>query len=190
VVSQLKVNEIVQQSGSNLTLGGSGDNIVLGSGATTSFGKIGQVVGVTTSTQQAITATSFTDMTGMSLSITPSSATSKILYIIHLNGGFLNTSSNEGIIARVRCQPSGGTDTSVAFFSRYAGRMTLSGGYGFETLSIAKLFTVSSAVAHTFKVQFKSKNGNSVIMNTNDESNAELGDSSTNSTITLMEILP
>jgi hypothetical protein len=158
-------------------------------GTTFPVGKIGQVVSVTTSTQQAITATSFTDMTGMSLSITPSSATSKILYLVHLNGGFLNTSSNEGIIARVRCQPSGGTDTSVAFFSRYAGRMTLSGGYGLETLSIAKLFTVSSAVEHTFKVQFKSKNGNSVIMNTNDEGNAELGDSSTNSTITLMEVL-
>ena len=67
MVSQLKVNEIVQQSGSNLTLGGSGDNIVLGSGATTSFGKIGQVLSTTKTDTFGTSSNSFVDITGFSV---------------------------------------------------------------------------------------------------------------------------
>ena len=83
MVSQLKVNEIIKQSGSNLTIGGSGDNIVLGSGATTSFGKIGQVV---QDTSMAVTSTTssfptFVD-TGLSVNITLSSTSSKALIIV------------------------------------------------------------------------------------------------------------
>jgi hypothetical protein len=36
VVSQLKVNEIIKQSGSSITIGGSGDTVQLGTGATQS----------------------------------------------------------------------------------------------------------------------------------------------------------
>jgi len=80
VVSQLKVNEIVQQSGSNLTLGGSGDNIVLGSGATSSFGKIGQVVTTEiTATDYSNTSTSPAEITNLNVAITPSTTSSKVL---------------------------------------------------------------------------------------------------------------
>ena len=80
MVSQLKVNEIVKQSGSTLTIGVSGDTIQLGSGATTNFGKIGQVVQTVYSTQVTLT-TSYAD-TGLSASITPSSTSSKVLILI------------------------------------------------------------------------------------------------------------
>lgn len=54
--------------------------------ATPSAGKVLQVVSVTTSTDTTITATSYTDITNLSASITPTSATSKILVLVQLSG--------------------------------------------------------------------------------------------------------
>jgi len=62
-----------------LTIGNSGDTIALTSGAKTSgFGKIGQVVQTVDTTNRTVTSSSLA-ATGISLSITPSTTTSKIL---------------------------------------------------------------------------------------------------------------
>ena len=62
-----------------VTLGSSGDTIALTSGAKTSgFGKIGQVVEVTSNTEKSTTSSSFV-ATGITLNITPTTTTSKIL---------------------------------------------------------------------------------------------------------------
>ena len=104
MVSQLKVNEIVQQSGSNLTIGGSGDNIVLGSGATTSFGKIGQVNSVLLGTQEFTNSTSFAE-TEATLAITPTTTSSKIL--IYWDVSFRRNNSNTNTYAQFQLYKDG-----------------------------------------------------------------------------------
>ena len=74
------VDNLEPQSGTSLTLGASGDTVSLTSGAKTSgFGKIGQVVSTAKPATISTTSTSLTDITGMSVSITPTSTSSKIL---------------------------------------------------------------------------------------------------------------
>ena len=75
------VDNLEPQSGTTLTLGASGDAINLASGATAGFGKIGQVIQATTSSEVTNTSASYAD-TGLSASITPSSTSSKVLILI------------------------------------------------------------------------------------------------------------
>ena len=68
-MSLLKVNNVTDL----------GDDAVVTDGALVGAGKILQVVRATDSTLRSTTSTSFTDVTGMSITITPTSATSTIL---------------------------------------------------------------------------------------------------------------
>lgn len=76
-MSTLEVNTITPQSGTTVTIGGSGDTVSLGSGATAGFGKIGQVIWGRTETALTTSSTTYSDL--LSLNITPSSTSSKIL---------------------------------------------------------------------------------------------------------------
>jgi len=85
------VDNLEPQSGTSLTLGASGDTVSLTSGATsTGFGKIGQVLQGSHSTAVTLNTSSFVD-TGLTLAITPSTTSSKILVSvvqsIYLDGG-------------------------------------------------------------------------------------------------------
>ena len=117
------------------------------------------------------------------------SLNSKIFVLININGGFLNTGSNERMNVRVVVTPSGGSQADVAYVSRYALAAGISGGLGGETQSVTALYTPTSLVEHTFKCQIKNRHGNGCIINTNDASNVQLADNATNSTVTLMEVL-
>jgi hypothetical protein len=84
-MSKIEVDAIEPQSGTSLTLGASGDTITIPSGATltnsgtaTGFGKVLQVVQAEYSTATTQTASSYAT-SGLSASITPSSASNKIL---------------------------------------------------------------------------------------------------------------
>jgi len=83
------VDNLEPQSGTSLTLGASGDTVTLTSGAKTSgFGKIGQVLTVTIGSEQSTTSSSYSDVSGLSLAITPSTTSSKIMVqtLIHADG--------------------------------------------------------------------------------------------------------
>ena len=91
MVSQIKVNEIIKQSGSSITIGESGDTISIPSGCTiansgtaTGFGggKVLQITSGTTTTDTAMTSTTFAD-TSLSASITPSATGSKVLVLVN-----------------------------------------------------------------------------------------------------------
>lgn len=89
--SEIKVNKITTSSGSTLEFGGAGDTVSIGSGATvTGFGKVLQVVqAVKTDTFSTASAT-MVEVTGFSASITPSSASNKILVLAHVALGSTN----------------------------------------------------------------------------------------------------
>jgi hypothetical protein len=99
-MSKIEVDAIEPQSGTSLTLGASGDTITIPSGATltnsgtaTGFGKVLQVVQGDTIAQVVTTNTTTTD-TGLSASITPSSATSKILILVSQSVFHTSSGSN------------------------------------------------------------------------------------------------
>ena len=87
------VDKLDPQSGTNLTLGSSGDTVTLTSGAKTSgFGKIGQIQSTTLTSTVSISSSStstFADVTGLSVNITPTSTSSKILvlYTVSFSAG-------------------------------------------------------------------------------------------------------
>ena len=81
--SELRTNTIVPASGTNLTLGASGDTIEFASGTTVSglsAGKVLQVVSANKTDTASTTSTSFVT-TGLEVSITPSATSSKIFII-------------------------------------------------------------------------------------------------------------
>jgi hypothetical protein len=94
-MSELKVNKISPRSGTDVTLGDSGDTITIPSGATltnsgtaTGFGKVLQVVTATDSTQRTTTSATFvTGSNTLSATITPSSASNKIFVVVTTAGG-------------------------------------------------------------------------------------------------------
>jgi hypothetical protein len=84
----IEVDTIEPQSGTSLTLGASGDTITIPSGATitnsgtaTGFGKVLQVVKLLILQQTASTSGQSLLYTGLSVSITPSSASNKIFIL-------------------------------------------------------------------------------------------------------------
>jgi hypothetical protein len=98
-MSKIEVDAIEPQSGTTLTIGASGDTITIPSGATltnngtaTGFGKVLQVVSTTktdTYTEDVSANSLSTNLvTGLQPSITPSSASNKILILININIGY------------------------------------------------------------------------------------------------------
>jgi len=152
-----------------------------------SFGKVLQVVSTTkTDTFSSSTTGAFTDITGMSASITPSSASNKILVIASIN----SDGGNNSHIRLVR-------DTTPIFVGDSAGsRSSISGGVaryspdgdGMINNGLSHLDSPSTTSATTYKVQFYLWSSTTWYLNrtTNDTDNGfgQRGASS----ITLMEI--
>jgi hypothetical protein len=146
-------------------------------------GSVLQVVQVVAFTQQATTSNTYTDITGMSVSITPTSATSKILAIVNVNGVYAGQR-----IAGVQTRLVRGS-TSIAFGDCYAGYQDAAGDQCIGSVVMQILDSPATTSSTTYKVQFRARtNGTSVIVNINDAPNIQINDNATNSAITLMEI--
>jgi hypothetical protein len=101
-MSKLEVDAIEPQSGTSLTLGASGDTITIPSGATitnsgtaTGFGRVLQVVSDTDNANTVVSSTSYAD-TGLTASITPSSASNKILILVSQDFQIERTAGTDG----------------------------------------------------------------------------------------------
>ena len=109
-MSEIKVNKVSPATGTAITLGDSGDTFTVPSGATivnsgtaTGFGggKVLQVVSTGKTDTYSNTSTTYTDITGMSVSITPSATSSRILVLCQIS--WMNgPSSNRGFIRLMR----------------------------------------------------------------------------------------
>ena len=138
-------------------------------------GKVLQVVSATYSTTTSSSSSTFAD-TGLTASITPSSATSKVLVIVSQNGcSKNNTSTNQ----QMRINLMRGATQIIADF---AGGATYTGTSLFLYLgscSANYLDSPSTTSSTTYKTQFKTEgNSNGVSVQTD----------SCTSTITLLEI--
>jgi hypothetical protein len=175
-------------AGANITVTNTAGAITIAS--PTGSGKVLQVAQGVLSTKPSTSSTSFTD-TGLTVSITPTSATSKILVMVTIgstgaSNGYatlgLNLVRGSTTIA-VGTVPASGTATTMGA-SNYASRVTL------PSQSITYLDSPATTSATTYKVQFASLysfNSPIVILNgTYDDGG--LWAISTYSTITVMEI--
>jgi hypothetical protein len=179
----IEVDTIEPQSGTSLTLGASGDTITIPSGATitnsgtaTGFGKVLQVVNATFNTNVTSSSSTFAD-SGLSASITPSSASNKVLIFANLNGIY-KTTNNTGISLKL---VRGVTDIhNIESIGAYTND---NGNVGVGSSSTSYLDTPSTTSSTTYKITFNSFNNNGTV---NINANSVAG--GTVSTMTLMEI--
>ena len=193
-MSEIKVNKISPATGTEILLGDSEDVISIPSGATivnsgtaTGFGgggKVLQVVSATKTDTASNSSTSFVDISGLSVSITPSATSSKVLifFSVTVNG------NNAGSSLRI-ARDSTAICVGDAAGSRIQSTVSTSLGSGDDARSHSGNFldSPSTTSATTYKMQWRS-NGNTDHMN---RSNTDLDTtdySRPTSTITVMEI--
>ena len=245
-MSKVEVDQVDPQSGTNLTLGTSGDTVIIPSGVTlansgtmtgvpvpttgiaasaissgtiatarlgsgtassSTFlrgdqtyaeaggGKIGQVVSTHKtdifSTTNGINGSGFTDITGLSVSITPSATSSKILIL----GSIMcsDTAPNRVYFRLVRGSTVIGnastfnTGTPCIASSFQAASTTFTDSVGINFLDSPNS---TSAQTYKFTVTHNQGNGNSTTrINGQNNSGGGASDDNTTSTITVMEIL-
>ena len=158
----LFVDKLDPQSGTNLTLGSSGDTVTLTSGAKTSgFGKIGQVVqGTILSSEFETTSSSFVD-TGLSVSITPTTTSSKVLISATCSAlAIATTSTNGRCIGKIyRNTTAIGTDGFELAKIRQDGSYNQEVGVA---ASIQLLDTPSTTSAISYKLYIQKEAGSAV----------------------------
>ena len=135
-------------------------------------GSVLQVVNATYSTQVSNSTSTYAD-TGLTATITPTSATSKILVIVNQNG--VGKFSND---TAVNMQLLKGV-TVLAYFSGYVGQNATTSPNVIGSVSIGYLDSPATTSATTYKTQFNSVSNNA---------SATVQQLSAVSTITLMEI--
>jgi len=192
-MSKLETNTIDTISGSNtLTLGGtnlSTVNMASGVSPGTGMGKVLQVKSATKTDTQSSTSQTFADVTGMSVSITPSSTSSKILAFGYCNAAYQNALSKVGI-QLVR-------DTTNILIGDASGSRTRLTGFAYVAssnlapvpLAFNFLDSPSTTSATTYKIQFArlDPQGTVYVNRSTTDSNSVIT-GRTASTITVMEI--
>jgi len=195
----VRVDKITPESGTTLTLGDSGDTFDIPSGVTltnngtaTGFpglGKIAQVVQSVRTAPQTFTLATGTlaDVSGISLNITPSSVTSKILveYRIHV-GRAATEAAPYSVLLR---------DGSIIFQGDSVGsRQRATSTFGTQPSTEFQSFqsqiyldSPASTSALTYKIQVGGFNGRTFYVNQPDVNSVKMA--MTTSTITAMEVL-
>ena len=167
-----------------VTIDGSGTVTGLASG-NAGVGKVLQVVSVTKTDPFTTGSTTFVDVTGLTVDITPTSATSKILvfYKVSVNPrtsvAYLQLLRGETVIGGGI--PEGARGSAMSAF--YAG------GTGGETVDLSGNFLDSpaSTSSQTYKIQTRGNAGTTAINTTVSDTN-EINQTRNSSTITVMEI--
>lgn len=154
-------------------------------GSTFPLGKIGQVVSTTKTDGFSTSSTAVTDVTGLSVSITPTSTSSKILILV--DGNVSDTGPTyEGAMKLFRdsteiCKGTNGSATNIGFDNARRN----SGGNESKKFSMNFLDSPNTTSTITFKIAIKLNQSNTFYIN-------RTGSSDTNSlasTITVMEVL-
>jgi hypothetical protein len=148
--------------------------------------RILQVVSTIKTDLFSTSSTSFVDITGLSVSITPASASSKILIIANVNGS-VNTADVRTAVRLLR----GSTPIAIgdAAGSRARGFGALGNTiYSLSNASVTFLDTPSSAVALTYKIQLLVQTGYSAVVNSTSNDVDAASTPRTVSSITVMEV--
>ena len=187
----------VANGGTGLTTLGSATQVLrVNSGATalefgtvgTTAGQVIQVVSTNKTDTSSTSSTSFVDVSGLSVSITPSSASNKILIIASVSVG------NSNSVHRVHLQLAGGNTSTYIGDAGGGGlqvAMTITARSATEAYTqlngtMAYLDSPNTTSAITYKVQFMSSGTNTAYINRTGVVDGNTGNGA--STITVMEI--
>ena len=150
-------------------------------------GQVLQVVSTTKTDTFTTTSSSFVDITGLAVSITPTSATSKILVMAQVVGG--NTSTGGGCATRLLRN-----STAIAIGDSAGARARTSTASVFDEnsgviqqVAVTFLDSPNTTSAVTYKMQTQAFTGTTAINRSVDD-NDSAGRSRAVSSITLMEI--
>jgi hypothetical protein len=163
-MSKIEVDAIEPQSGTSLTIGASGDTITIPSGATltnsgtaTGFGKVLQVVSTTSTTQYSTTSTSMVALSpAISASITPSSASNKILLLCSLAFGANNAQPRFTIYRS-------GSDLIPSGVTIFAGTFSAD-QYQLENSSFQYLDSPNTTSSTSYELYWRSDGGTTVYL--------------------------
>jgi hypothetical protein len=149
-------------------------------------GKVLQVLSTHKTDDFTTASASFTDVTGLSVSITPSSASNKILVMFSITAH--NTSATQGTHIRLmRNSTEIAPARSVANYESswlvFFGDTNLSQQKSFEFLD-----SPSTTSATTYKVQIKPQSGTSTVNRSGSDAASQAYSHKSSSTITVMEI--
>jgi len=151
---------------------------VLSSATTTGFpaGSVLQVVNATYSTLSSSSSSAFAD-TGLTASITPTSASSKILVLVNHVGCGKQTNNTALVLKLLR------SSTDLIEFEKIGGYTNTTTANYFGSCSTCYLDSPSTTSATTYKTQFASQANNAIVY-----LQSALSGGASVSTITLMEI--
>ena len=147
-----------------------------------------QVVSATKSDSFTTTSTSFVDVTGLSVSITPSSTTSKILVLVDMVG-----SATPGVVAMfgvlVRDSTQIALGDAAGSRTRTSGFLQAANADSVSMMSLNFLDSPATVSALTYKIQIQcATTGNAYINRSSRDQDSTTFDCRQASTITVMEI--
>ena len=148
--------------------------------ATPSGGKVLQVISTFKADTFTTTSGSFVDITGLSVSITPSSATSKILII----SSFIVSNGSGGFQTFINLVRGATNIAQSTGMSNNATVTTIQGGDNLNGVAISFLDSPSTTSATTYKLQMKTAGGTTGAIGRRGGTT----DDGASSTITVMEI--
>lgn len=129
-----------------------------------------------------VSSTTFTDVTGLAQSITPTSATNKVLILVQMSLGNASTSMGLKLLRDSTDIYIG--DASGALVQTSTAFTTSSGGHG--SASIVFLDSPATTSATTYKIQMNSTNAAAAYLNRNNDNSQYRAASS----ITVFEVTP
>ena len=157
---------------------------------TTTAGKILQVVSTTKTDQFTSTAYAFTDVTGMSVSITPASASNKILINFELQVGGTANSYAAFRLLRDSTHIGVSTVTDTDWKVATLGSLSHENSYQLENTGTSFLDSPNTTSAITYKLQVSSYSNRTVSINYPTSTGNSAGSYTATgiSTITVMEV--
>lgn len=195
--TSLTANNVILGNGTSsvqFVAPGTSGNILQSNGTTwasvaASLGKIGQVQSTTKTSTTSTTSDSFTDITGMSVSITPTSTSSKVLVVAMVNVGV--PVGDAAALKLVR------NSTDIGIGDSASNRVRATAGvmsYNADKIGCVPIVFVdspSTTSATTYKLQWKRRFASGTIyLNRSADDTDSSSYERTASTITAIEILP
>ena len=182
-MSTLKVNNITDLGNDAVVTSGILDTLAVPAGG------ILQVVSTTKTDAFSTSSTSYVDVTGLTVSVTPASATSKVLVSGHIQ---LNQISGGtiGIFQIVRDSNAIGIGDTASTRIRATGSYRpgdLNSSSGSTQLAFQFLDSPSTTSATAYKIQLRTNTG-TIAVNTTDNNSDNAEDARAVSTITVMEV--
>lgn len=150
-------------------------------------GSVIQVQSTTKTDTQTFTTATYTDITGLSVSITPTATSSKVLVSANITA-YAQTNATQGFIRLVRDSTAIGVGTAAGSRVQATAPVSFTNTYHSLSTGLSFLDSPSTTSATTYKLQIRDEAGSSMYVNRSQLDNDSYNGGRYISTITVMEI--